>query len=91
MKTPSVLKNLLTNKIVLNVVTIIAFLNMIGYLITGKITPVLFFIVLGMLHYGLLRSARKACVSCYTKAKQAKSGKGFFMPKVFSVGRIIIK
>ena len=46
MKTPSVLKKLLTNKIVLNVVTIIAFLNMIGYLITGEITPVLFFIVL---------------------------------------------
>jgi len=43
----------------------------------------LFFIVLGMLHYGLLHSARKACVSCYTEAKQAKSGKGFFMPKVF--------
>jgi hypothetical protein len=49
MKTPSVLKKLLTNKIVLNVVTIIAFLNMIGYLITGKITPVLFFIVLAIL------------------------------------------
>ena len=49
MKTPSVLKNLLTNKIVLNVVTIIAFFNMIGYLITGKITSVLFFIVLAIL------------------------------------------
>ena len=49
MKTPSVLKKLLTNKIVLNVVTIIAFLNMIGYLITGKITLILFFIVLAIL------------------------------------------
>ena len=49
MKTPSVLKKLLTNKIVLNVVTIIAFFNMIGYLITGKITSVLFFIVLAIL------------------------------------------
>ena len=49
MKTPSVLKKLLTNKIVLNVVTIVAFLNMIGYLITGRITPVLFFVVLAIL------------------------------------------
>ena len=49
MKTPSVLKKLLTNKIVLNVVTIIAFLNMFGYLIIGKITPILFFIVLAIL------------------------------------------
>jgi hypothetical protein len=49
MKTPSVLKKLLTNKIVLNVVTIIAFLNIFGYLITGKITPILFFIVLAIL------------------------------------------
>jgi hypothetical protein len=49
MKTPSVLKKLLTNKIVLNVVTIIAFLNMFGYLITGKITPILFFVVLAIL------------------------------------------
>ena len=49
MKTPSVLKKLLTNRIVLNVVTIISFFNMIGYLITGKITPVLFFIILAIL------------------------------------------
>ena len=49
MKTPSVLKNLLTNKIVLNVVTIIAFFNLIGYLIIGKIIPILFFIVLAIL------------------------------------------
>jgi hypothetical protein len=49
MKTPSVLKKLLTNKIVLNVVTIIAFFNMIGYLMIGKITPILFFIVLAIL------------------------------------------
>ena len=49
MKTPSVLKKLLTNKIVLNVVTIIAFFNIIGYLMIGKITSVLFFIVLAIL------------------------------------------
>jgi hypothetical protein len=49
MKTPSVLKKLLTHKIVLNAVTIIAFLNMIGYLITGRVTPILFFVVLAIL------------------------------------------
>jgi len=49
MKVPKVLKNLLTNKIVLNVVGFLSIFNMIGYLITGNITPVLFFIVLAIL------------------------------------------
>ena len=49
MKIPSVLNNLLTKRIVLNIITIVAFLNMIGYLITGKITPVLLFVVLAIL------------------------------------------
>jgi hypothetical protein len=49
MKVPSVLKNLLTNRIVLNIVSVLAIFNMIGYLISGYITPVLFFIVLAIL------------------------------------------
>ena len=49
MKVPSVLKNLLTNRIVLNIVSVLAIFNMIGYLISGNITPVLFFIVLAIL------------------------------------------
>ena len=49
MKVPSVLKKILTNKIVLNVITIVTFFNMIGYLISGNITPILFFIVLAIL------------------------------------------
>ena len=49
MKVPSVLKKLLTNRIVLNVVSIVAIFNMIGYLISGNITPILFFIVLAIL------------------------------------------
>jgi hypothetical protein len=49
MKVPSVLKKLLTNKIVLNIVGVLAIFNMIGYLISGNITPVLFFIVLAIL------------------------------------------
>ena len=49
MKIPSVLKKLLTNRVVLHVVSIITFLNMIGYLISGKFTAVLFFVVLAIL------------------------------------------
>ena len=49
MKIPSVLQNLLTNKIVLNVVCVLSALNLIGYLAMGKITAILFFIVLAIL------------------------------------------
>jgi hypothetical protein len=49
MKVPSVLKKLLTNRIVLNIVGLLSIFNMIGYLISGNITPVLFFIVLAIL------------------------------------------
>ena len=49
MKIPSVLKNLLTNRLVLHIVSVITFLNMIGYLILGKFTSVLFFAVLAIL------------------------------------------
>ena len=49
MKIPKVLKNLLTNKIVLNIVGILSIFNMIGYLVTGNIMPILFFTVLATL------------------------------------------
>jgi len=46
---PSVLQNLLTNKLVLNIVCVLSALNIIGYLAMGKITAILFFIVLAIL------------------------------------------
>jgi hypothetical protein len=49
MKIPHVLHNLLTNKIVLNIVCVLSALNLIGYLAMGKITAILFFIVLAIL------------------------------------------
>lgn len=49
MKIPSVLQNLLTNKIVLNIVCVLSALNIIGYLAIGKINAILFFIVLAIL------------------------------------------
>lgn len=49
MKMPGVLQNLLTNKIVLNIVCVLSALNIIGYLAMGKITAILFFIVLAIL------------------------------------------
>lgn len=49
MKIPSVLQNLLTNKIVLNIVCVLSALNIIGYLAMGKINAILFFIVLAIL------------------------------------------
>ena len=49
MKIPSVLQNLLTNKIVLNIVCVLSALNLIGYLAMGKTTAILFYIVLAIL------------------------------------------
>lgn len=49
MKLPHVLQNLLTNKIVLNIVCVLSALNMIGYLVTNNLTAILFFIVLAIL------------------------------------------
>ena len=49
MKIPTTLKKLLTNRLVLHIVSVITFLNMIGYLILGKFTTVLFFAVLAIL------------------------------------------
>lgn len=49
MKFNAVVNNFLTNKMVLNVVSFIAFLNVIGYAVMGKFNNVLFFIVLAIL------------------------------------------
>ena len=49
MKIPTALHNLLTNKIVLNIVCVLSALNMIGYLVTNNLTAILFFIVLAIL------------------------------------------
>jgi hypothetical protein len=49
MKFNSTVTSLLTNKTVLNVVSFIALLNVIGYAVMGKINNVLFFIVLAIL------------------------------------------
>ena len=49
MKFNAVVYNFLTNKLVLNVVSFIALLNVIGYAVMGKFNNVLFFIVLAIL------------------------------------------
>jgi hypothetical protein len=49
MKFNAVVNNFLTNKMVLNVVSFIALLNVIGYAVMGKFNNVLFFIVLAIL------------------------------------------
>ena len=49
MKLSHVLQNLLTNKIVLNIVCVLSALNMIGYLVKNNLTAILFFIVLAIL------------------------------------------
>jgi len=49
MKLSHVLQKLLTNKIVLNIVCALSAFNIVGYLVLGKLTAVLFFIVLAIL------------------------------------------
>jgi hypothetical protein len=49
MKLNSSVSKFLTNKVVLNVVSFLALLNVIGYLVIGKIDYVLYFIVIGIL------------------------------------------
>ena len=49
MKFNAAVNNFLTNKMVLNVVSFIALLNVIGYAVMGKFNNVLFFIVLAIL------------------------------------------
>jgi len=49
MKFNAAVNNFLTNKLVLNVVSFIALLNVIGYAVMGKFNNVLFFIVLAIL------------------------------------------
>ena len=45
----STVSNILTNKMVLNVVFVIAVLNVIGYMVIGHLNAVLFFIILVIL------------------------------------------
>ena len=49
MKLSHVLQKLLANKTVLNIVSVLSALNMIGYLVLGQLTAILFFIVLAIL------------------------------------------
>lgn len=49
MNLKSTVSNILTNKMVLNVVSVIALLNVIGYMVMGDLNNVLFFIVLAVL------------------------------------------
>ena len=49
MKLSHVLQKLLTNKIVLNIVCALSAFNIVGYLVLGKLTAALFFIVLAIL------------------------------------------
>ena len=49
MNLKSTLSKILTNKWVLNIVSILAFLNVIGYMVMGNFNNVLFFIVLAVL------------------------------------------
>ena len=49
MKFNAAVTNFLTNKMVLNVVSFIALLNVIGYAVMGKLNNVLFFIILAIL------------------------------------------
>ena len=49
MKISEKMTNLLTNKMVLNIVAILALFNVIGYIIMGNIQSVLYFIVIGVL------------------------------------------
>ena len=45
MKLKSVASNFLKNKMVLNIVSLIALINVIGYMIMGQIDIVLFYII----------------------------------------------
>jgi len=49
MKLQSVVSNILKNKLVLNIVSIIALFNVIGYMVMGNFNNVIFFILLALL------------------------------------------
>lgn len=49
MKLNSIITKILTNKWVLNIISIVAFLNVIGYMIMGNLNNVLIFIILAVL------------------------------------------
>ena len=49
MKINSTVSKFLTNKWVLNIVSILALLNVIGYIVTGNFNSVIIFIIIGIL------------------------------------------
>jgi hypothetical protein len=49
MKLKEVLSKFLTNKWVLKIVSLLAFLNIIGYIVMGNINSLVFFIILAVL------------------------------------------
>jgi len=49
MKLKSSLSKFLTNKLVLNIVSVVALLNVIGYMVMGNVNNVIFFIILAVL------------------------------------------
>lgn len=49
MKLNKTMSKILTNKLVLNIVAALAFLNILGYLLIGNINAVLYFIIFGLL------------------------------------------
>ena len=48
MKLKSIASNLLKNKMVLNIVSVIALINVLGYMMMGEIDLVLFYIILAV-------------------------------------------
>ena len=80
MKLPHVLQNLLTNKIVLNIVCVLSALNMIGYLVTNNLTAILFFIVLAILIVQFNKNMIKR-----NEYESKKISKFFYLKKITNV------
>ena len=49
MKVNSVMSKLLSNKLVLNIIALLALFNIIGYIVIGNINAVLYYIILAVL------------------------------------------
>ena len=73
MKLPKAVKSLLKNKIVLYVVSIIAFLNLFAYIMTGCVETVIFFALTGMI------------TSCFTKNMIIVLGISILLTNTFAV------
>ena len=73
MKLPKAVKSLLKNKIVLYVVSIIAFLNLFAYIMTGCVETVIFFALTGII------------TSCFTKNMIIVLGTSILLTNTFAV------